>query len=563
LAVWGPDPDSLVEEVNVALNQAKDWATGCGLEFSAQKTSAILFHRKRIPLTPAPPVLGGLALRWEEAVTYLGVKVTHNLRWGPHIRGKVESCRGMLMALSRVTRTLRWPSPMAMRLAYQGIVVPALLYASHVWATALKGQLQKQLERLQRLALLAIAAAPRSCPTAGMEVLLNLPPLDLLAIRRASAAYHRIRGVVLPPLGRGQLLRRSHMGMLEVHLEGLTPQVGWDSCIPVPNCKQFTVTVRADDNRLDAPHGSPDITVHTDGSGQDGRIGVGYLIQFNHSGEERRGQARLGSANSVFQAEVTAICCAAESLRGLRGQHVLIRSDSQAALQALAQRRIFSGVVQGCTRALNNLARDNRVALRWVKAHIGLAGNEEADRLAKAGRMLPRESQLPYPVSRLREGLDRNLRGAWEGWWAALQQCRQTKLWISRPGSLRLNNDQWKRVSRGDLRTLIQVVTGHGPYMRHKALMTPGTNPVCRRCRGQVEETPWHLVTECPALCGPRVRIFGRPFFRSLEEITPPFVGHADPWTSRRLLAFASAAGLDRTWTWGEEVPWVAVVPGV
>jgi hypothetical protein len=49
-----------------------------------------------------------------------------------------------------------------------------------------------QLGRIQRMACLAITGSMKSTPTAAMEVLLNLTPLDLLKMAEARLALHRL-----------------------------------------------------------------------------------------------------------------------------------------------------------------------------------------------------------------------------------------------------------------------------------------------------------------------------------------------------------------------------------
>jgi len=49
-----------------------------------------------------------------------------------------------------------------------------------------------QLGRIQRMACLAIMVARKSTPTAAMEVLLNLTPLDLLIMAEARMALYRL-----------------------------------------------------------------------------------------------------------------------------------------------------------------------------------------------------------------------------------------------------------------------------------------------------------------------------------------------------------------------------------
>ena len=69
-------------------------------------------------------------------------------------------------------------------------------------------------------------------------------------------------------------------------------------------------------------------------------------------------------------------------------QHSWLLSDSLSAFQSLT-----NGPTDLHTQQLHNslctLSDNNRVVLQWVPARVGIAGNETADRLAKAGAKLP------------------------------------------------------------------------------------------------------------------------------------------------------------------------------
>jgi len=62
-----------------------------------------------------------------------------------------------------------------------------------------------------------------------------------------------------------------------------------------------------------------------------------------------------------------------------------ICSDSQAALKALQASKTTSPLVQKCQKALNDISTHHIVGLYWVLGHVGVRGNETADKLAIDG----------------------------------------------------------------------------------------------------------------------------------------------------------------------------------
>ena len=80
------------------------------------------------------------------------------------------------------------------------------------------------------------------------------------------------------------------------------------------------------------------------------------------------------------------------------GCPITICLDSRAALMALSCTSIYSKEVLHCIDILTVLARNNGVILIWVSGHVGIRGNEKADRLAGRGARRVRATQCSVGV---------------------------------------------------------------------------------------------------------------------------------------------------------------------
>jgi ribonuclease HI len=220
---------------------------------------------------------------------------------------------------------------------------------------------------------------------------------------------------------------------------------------------------------------------------------------------------KLRDDATVFQAEVLAIKEAAGFIRSnLDAKYVKILSDSQAALLALASNTVNSRGVLDTMKELEHLSLNGTVVrLAWVKAHVGLEGNELADSAAKLGGLdemgTNRKVQLLRPLSSLKADISTAIRDEWGNRWLATDKYRMTKQFLTRP-----NAGSGRRVlqlSKSSLSRLIQIVTGHNFLSYFQFKLDSTINPLCRMCEEE-NETFYHLITQCPALETTRRDVF-------------------------------------------------------
>jgi ribonuclease HI len=506
----GPDPLTTINNMQIAMDKVAAWGLEQGLRFSASKSIAIAFTRKRKWKGPKLR-LNNIELEWQDQVKYLGVILDQTLKWAANFRDRTTKATRLLFKYKQIVGKEFGPQPKYMRWMYTSIIRPALSYGAVVWwrIASDKTRMEK-LTKISRLALLTFGPVRKSTPTVGMEVMGYLTPLDLYLEGEVVKAWLRIKDLrqeIWDGIGTGR--SPGHRRALRKLTESFSlPNHEWDEMPETKKwCRLFKVNT---DFRYGLPTYST-VKCFTDGSKSDGKAGAAYCITINENIVKQEALP-LGTHPTVYQAELTAILHAAEALRPFAqlGQ-ITIFSDSQAALLALDNVVIKSKLVLTTNMELDRLSLDSKypVKLGWVKAHAGHTGNEAADALAKEStKMTPPGPGPVVPVakSQINNEINEEIEKRWNKRWLQTKTARQSKLmW---PIVDKNKSKKLLLCNRQEYSELVRMLTGHNNLNRHSFLLGESESADCRFCL-ESEETAEHLLCDCPAISGTRHRILG------------------------------------------------------
>ena len=191
--------------------------------------------------------------------------------------------------------------------------------------------------------------------------------------------------------------------------------------------------------------------------------------------------------------------------------------------------------------------------INWIKAHVNNLGNEIADRAAKTGSMLQPTCQIKNSKAQIKSIIDTHTYKVWDREWQTLPNCRQAFEFYKNID--RSKSKKIYKLNRYDLGILIRYTTGHahlrrhnkiantiqpkafGPHMKY-SMENPAEDPTimddpdtrCRLCdiKGN-QETPMHMVRDCPATWNKRWECFGYYKFNEEEIID---------WNPEKLIGF-------------------------
>ena len=330
-----------------------------------------------------------------------------DLSWSTHIKNVcAKATMTMLQIRKQVGKTWGLNAKIC-KWAYTALVRPILSYGCLVWLPGLrKDSNVRQLTKVQRKACVSILRAMHTTPTLGMELMVDLRPIEIHLKGIAMGSYRRLLQNGHWRLRPGELLKESnHCNMVEKLTRGLTNLRQKTDKLQNTDRQQTLFDTRIGDRKTlnetkfrPKPQDLGIINCFTDGSkGDNENTGSAFLNM--HMNWKTDGFFRLKDYNTVYQAEVHAIKQAADNLlqKNIQDHKINFYIDNQAAIKSLGKLENKNVQVKETKSSLNKLGENNQVTLNWIPAHEDHKGNEIADRLAKRGSRVGVRGDDPPP----------------------------------------------------------------------------------------------------------------------------------------------------------------------
>lgn len=496
-----------------ALNVVNDWSKKENLRVNPSKTTLIPFTRRR-KLNLIAPTLNGTQINFSSETKYLGIVLDRKLTWNPHLTRTTERATVAYWCCKRLLGKTWGLSPKLIYWSYRTIIRPLVTYAALVWWPKTKEKTaSEKLSKVQRLACLGVTGAIPTCPTAALEMMLDLLPLHLQVQKEAILGGLRI--IQTESLKEGNLV--GHISIIKKLSQDVTTKPV-DYIHRLNFERPFEIVI--DDlqgAKQNESNFSGSTIWYTDGSKTENGVGVGVY------GPKCKITEALGTTPTIFQAEIFAIelCIRQCLLRDMRRTRIYIYSDSQAALRALQSCTIKSKLVWNCLQLIKKLGTHNKVTLEWVPGHNGIKGNELADRLAKEGadsRFVGPEPYFGIPKCHIRKAVQQWEEQEKSSYWNLIPGQKQAKRFIN-PSSKRTK--ELIELSKPELRHITGLLTGHCPLRYHLNKMGKAESNLCRFC-GNRAETAEHVLCECKALVRQRLLHLGKACFTPDEMVKAP-----------------------------------------
>ncbi len=496
LYVVGKSPAILANMMQNELKRVKEWGEVNGLTFNPSKTSMVLYTRSRRRID-VKVKMGGVPLQQENSLKYLGVEIQRNLSWTKHIKERTNKCK-FLLGKCRSLVSKRWGlTPKKMEWIYKAVIRPKVAYGAVVWAHRITKGIERDLTRVQRLAMLTITQPLRSTPTAGMEAMLGWIPLSTHVQEMGMNTYLRIKELVqagwdgighhttiVGHLGVWKAVEEQCVGVLYPRGKRISEQIWTAASETEP------------EHRLEYP-----IMMYTDASKEGANVGYSWLASIGEYVIEEN--ITPAKDISVFKAEMLAI---GESLKWLQKnmdpmRRNIILSDSKSVVEKLNGHLAQDEMTRNIMVALRDLNARTPTEVIWIKGHSGIVGNELAALLAKEGaaqadKLLDTKPHMPVSRKEIKRKIHDHYMKAWQIKWESLVDCRISKQFYP----LVREDKRIVKMSQKDLQLLTQTVTGHGLYKYHLGhwIELPDDDS-CSLCQEGQEDT-WHLWEWCPRL---------------------------------------------------------------
>ena len=168
----------LEEKARVTVETIESWCHENKLELTADKTEMITLKGQL--KTRAPIIrVGNKRIEEGERVKYLEVTIGKRSNITGHVNEVSGRCGQAFYKLGMLNRANWGVGHKSMEILYKGVFLGIILYAVPAWKDYIRSNNQKELLKIQRMALIKVTKAYRTISYGAVQVIAGIWPLDL------------------------------------------------------------------------------------------------------------------------------------------------------------------------------------------------------------------------------------------------------------------------------------------------------------------------------------------------------------------------------------------------
>lgn len=548
----GRAPEEAEGKLQRALDAVSVWESKTGFRVSPDKCATITFKSARTRRIPQHSTLklNNVPIPRRKVYKCLGVTFDQELQFKRHIEEVRTSCQQRVQLIKCVSSRSWGGDRTTIARLYKSTVLEKMLYAAPLLSAVSDTNL-KRLETVHNTGLRAISGAFYTSPVISLQAETGIPGLRALLDQRTAIHSAKIQSNrsavenngeslntvliedssehtttdsdgssgelwgapnrnVPAALERGKLILNDLEIQLPVTNVFTTPKTApWErrqfsvdkTLLTATRQNASSITLLQLFLRRKSTRYRVHRTIYTDGSRRDSKSGYSVVS------EQFTIRRRIADMTSIYAAESEA---AKEALSWVANQAgvgaYLICTDSLSVVTAL-EKKTISSVWKDSMMSLYNRCVENRtvVTFFWVPSHVGIPGNERADREAKAALNCQVDRTVGIDFTELKTSIKTRIIWRWQAQWNSvrnnkLREIKNTVLPFEVTAETRRENV-----------VLARLRIGHS-MLTHQYLLERTSEPVCRNCNSKL--TVKHIIADCPALEQERREVGLRPNVR-------------------------------------------------
>lgn len=519
------DKNLLISSMEEALIMIENWCISKGLSVSPDKASLLYFTNEKDKTMKDFEIFNN-KIKIQNEVKYLGIFIDKNLNWSKQANYTIEKGLNTLFCTKNLLGKTWGLNPKMTLWIFNQIVLPRMLFGSIAWWHIFdRGKNKVLLDRLNgviRRALLYVTGAPKTTPTKALMSLFCVEPFDILIKSHAYKTAFRLK----------------NQGNWNSFGEIIKHRKIFDSLKFIENSdsnnSEFVAYVDSIKERFIQP---PSINIiinekenwkykvnlneqtwFIDAAVKDSKSGFGIICKKMNIQKS----IRIMDGSNVFITEAMALKETCDLIRDIYNdkKNITILTDNKNFIQSLTKHRVSSKALANCIDSLDYLSKLHNICIAWIPKNAKHPDHTLSDTAAKQSLTLTSIDE------KLSNNFDINIKlKQWSCNQSIIKWNKDNETNDHHSESFKniipYNQDTANRLvneSRKNLRTLICMLTGHGPNKKFLFLFNKISDDRCRFCNLQ-SETNRHLLCECKSFQFERNVIFGKPEFENIREL--------------------------------------------